>query len=275
MAHILIPTDFSANAFNAALYAIELYGAEGNTFTLLHAYMSVTDPMILQGEGLDAEITRDANKGLADLADRIHKNFAGVELDLQQSMMTGDVFSAILAHADEEQEPDLVVMGTQGASGLEEVLLGTHTADVIKKCHLPVLTIPEEASYKTPRRIVMADDGGPVDRTSIKVLLDIARWSQSEIMIVRVVEGEGTSDSEGYDSPYDVLLGAIPHSFHTISGDNVSTALHDMADQSDADLVVVMHRQRSLFAQLFHRSTAAKLAMHTHIPMLVLQQGTR
>ncbi|MBK7298778.1 MAG: universal stress protein [Flavobacteriales bacterium] len=70
------------------------------------------------------------------------------------------------------------------------------------------------------------------------------------------------------------MLGAIPHSFHSISGENVSKALHDMADQSDADLVVVMHRQRSMFAQLFHRSTAAKLAMHTHIPMLVLQQGT-
>ena len=36
--HILIPTDLSPNALNAALYALELYGAEGNTFTLLHCY---------------------------------------------------------------------------------------------------------------------------------------------------------------------------------------------------------------------------------------------
>jgi len=39
MAHVLIPTDFSPNALNAALYALELYGAEGNTFTVLHCYM--------------------------------------------------------------------------------------------------------------------------------------------------------------------------------------------------------------------------------------------
>ncbi|MBP6313266.1 MAG: universal stress protein [Flavobacteriales bacterium] len=273
MAHILIPTDFSANAFNAAVYAIELYGQKGNTFTLLHAYMSVSDPTIVQAAGLEAEIAREANSALGELTERLKEKFAGAELDLQQSMMTGDVFAAILAHTDEERNPDLVVMGTQGASGLEEVLLGTHTADVIKRCHLPVLTVPEEANYRIPRRIVMADDGGPVDRASIKVLLEIARWSQSEIMIVRVFQGEDASNSDDHDSPYDLVLGAIPRSFHSISGENVSKALHDMADQSDADLVVVMHRQRSMFAQLFHRSTAAKLAMHTHIPMLVLQQN--
>ncbi|MFZ1332509.1 MAG: universal stress protein, partial [Flavobacteriales bacterium] len=172
MAHILIPTDFSANAFNAAAYAIELYGQEGNTFTLLHAYMSVSDPTIVQAAGLEAEIAREANSALGELTERLKEKFAGAELDLQQSMMTGDVFAAILAHTDEERNPDLVVMGTQGASGLEEVLLGTHTADVIKRCHLPVLTVPEEANYRIPRRIVMADDGGPVDRASIKVLLD-------------------------------------------------------------------------------------------------------
>ena len=39
MAHILIPTDFSGNALNAALYAIHLHGADGNTFTVLNSYM--------------------------------------------------------------------------------------------------------------------------------------------------------------------------------------------------------------------------------------------
>jgi nucleotide-binding universal stress UspA family protein len=88
---------------------------------------------------------------------------------------------------------------------------------------------------------------------------------------VRVVNEE-TSVDEGAGSIYDSLLGAIPHSFHYISEENVTKALHDMADQNDADLVVVVHRHRGLFEQLFHRSTASKLAMHTHIPMLVLQQ---
>jgi len=39
MAHVLIPTDYSTNALNAALYAVQLYGNEGNVFTILNTYM--------------------------------------------------------------------------------------------------------------------------------------------------------------------------------------------------------------------------------------------
>lgn len=90
-------------------------------------------------------------------------------------------------------------------------------------------------------------------------------------MIVRVTDPERAGEEVG-DSAYDALLGAVPHSHHFISGENVNTALHDLADQSEADMVVVLHRKRGLFEQLFHRSTSTKLAMHTHIPMLVLQE---
>src|SRR5947207_378790 len=38
MAHVLLPTDFSDNALNAALYALRLFGDEGNTFTVVHSY---------------------------------------------------------------------------------------------------------------------------------------------------------------------------------------------------------------------------------------------
>ena len=112
-----------------------------------------------------------------------------------------------------------------------------------------------------------------MQKETLSVLLDIARRSHAEIMIVRVMKEDDGTEETSSSALYDKLLGAIPHSHHYVSGENVNTALHDMADQSDADLVVVVHRQRGLFEQLFHRSTSTKLAMHTHIPMLVLQQS--
>jgi nucleotide-binding universal stress UspA family protein len=185
----------------------------------------------------------------------------------------GDLPNVIARLKHEEEPTELVVMGTQGASGLKEVLMGSNTADVIKRGGLPVLAVPENAEYRSPKRIILADDGGPVEKGTLQVLVDIARWSHAEVMIVRVVSEDDAEGTDEGGSIYDNLLGAIPHSHHFISGENVNTALHDMADQSDADLVVVIHRQRGLFEQLFHRSTSTKLAMHTHIPMLVLQHA--
>lgn len=54
-----------------------------------------------------------------------------------------------------EQKIDLVVMGTKGASGVTEILIGSNTADVIEKCHCPVLAIPAESDFKTPTKVVL------------------------------------------------------------------------------------------------------------------------
>lgn len=271
MAHILLPTDFSSNALNAARYAIQLYGTEGNRFTILNTFMMPRGAASTMWS-IDDLLAKESREGVEAYIQRLREEPDLAKADLHAVSEHGDLPNVVERFRSDEDAPELVVMGTQGATGLKEVLMGSNTADVIKHGGIPVLAVPQDARYSSPKRIVLADDGGPVDQESIKVLQDIARWSHAEIMIVRVSDPE-KADEGTSDSAYDSLLGAIPHSHHFISGENVNAALHDMADQSEADLVVVLHRKRGLFEQLFHRSTATKLAMHTHIPMLVLQQG--
>jgi nucleotide-binding universal stress UspA family protein len=272
MAHVIIPTDFSSNSLNAALFAIRLYGDEGNQFTVLNSYMLPRGAASTMWS-IDDLLAKESQEGINIFVEKLREDLGDLKPEIRTLSEHGDLPNVIERCKEDPEPPELVVMGTQGASGLKEVLMGSNTADVIKRTQLPVLAVPENARYRVPRRIVLADDGGPVDRPTIKVLLDVARWSQAEVMIVRVINEDTTVETGSAASVYDTLLGAIPHSHHYISGENVNTALHDLADQSDADLVVVIHRQRGLFEQLFHRSIATKLAMHTHIPMLVLQQA--
>jgi nucleotide-binding universal stress UspA family protein len=270
MAHILLPTDFSTNALNAARYAINLFGTEGNTFIVLHSYMmprSSASTML----SMDDVLAREAQESMDLFLARMQEEFGSLKPALSGVCEHGDLPNVVQRFAKDAVPPDAVVMGTQGASGLKEVLLGSNTADVVRNGHLPVIAVPENNTYRAPKRIILADDGGPVNKETVKLLLDIARWSQAEVLIVRVVN-EDTAVEEGGNTIYDTLLGAIPHSHHYLSSDDVIKALHDMADQNDVDLVVLVHRQRGLLDQLFHRSTASRLAMHTHIPMLVLQQ---
>lgn len=48
MAHILLPTDLSDQSLRTALFAIDLFGTKGNTYTLVHAFMAIglADPMV-------------------------------------------------------------------------------------------------------------------------------------------------------------------------------------------------------------------------------------
>jgi nucleotide-binding universal stress UspA family protein len=272
MAHVLIPTDFSDNALNAAVYAVNLFGADGNTFTVLNAYAM---PHGTAGNlvNLRPEMARAAAEGVERFVMALEKALPDHATGFRERCEHGDLRSVVARLEHEEDRPDVIVMGTQGATGLKRVLMGSNTADVLQHARTPVLAVPEQARYRPPQRIVLADDGNQVDKGTIELLLDIARWSRSEINIVHVLpEGQG-NEEELNASGYDLVLGAIPHTYHSVSGDNVMVALHDLADQSDADLVVVIHRKRGVLEQLFHRSVATQLAMHTHIPMLILQQA--
>ncbi|MBL0126925.1 MAG: universal stress protein [Flavobacteriales bacterium] len=272
MAHVLLPTDLSDNALNAAVYAVRLFGGEGNRFTVLNTYVVSQGTTIDMWDASDM-IVRGFREGLDRSVERLRAAFPGMDLDLEAVCVYGDLSTVIAGYAGEDEPPAMVVMGTQGASGLDEVLFGSNTASVIKHGHLPVLAVPAQAEYKTPRRVLLADDGGPTDKQTLSPLIDIARWSQSEITVVRVMDEAGnTENSGGVAQLYDVLLGAIPHTQQFLSGHDVGAALNDLADQSDADLLVVLHRDRGVFEGLFHRSVAANMAMHTHLPLLVLQQ---
>lgn len=271
MAHVLFATDLGAQALNAARYAVSLFGVEGNTFTVLHTFF--TPPSEPGTVGLDNELAgRLAAEGVATFAQALIGACPDVHLELAAVSAYGELEDVLQDMASEPERPDVVVMGGRTTTKLERTLLGSNTASVIRHTGLPVLTVPAGTAYRAPARIVLADDGGPVERDAVKLLVDIARWSRSEVKIVHVVPADRL-DEEGVEgSGYDQLLGAIPRSYHTVSGDNTLLVLSELADQSDADLVVVMHRQRGLLDQLFHHSVATDLALHTHIPMLILQQ---
>ena len=266
---ILLPTDFSENALNAAIYAVRLFGTEGNRFMLLHTFIS---PLEVDGFAArtQEDLAQDADAALRIFEQRVRKGLAGLVPVIERVCEHGDLPNAVERFAEQPHPPQMVVMGTQGASGLQAALFGSNTAAVIARSALPVLAVPERTRYRTPRHILLADDGGAVDRRALAPLLDIARWSHSEITVVRV--GHAGDEGSAEESIYDTYLGAIPHSHQHISGENVERTLNEMADQGETDLLVVLHRQRGPFETLFHRSAASELVMHTHVPMLVLHQ---
>jgi nucleotide-binding universal stress UspA family protein len=273
MARILIPTDFSSGSLRAAVYAVRLFGADGNQFVLLNTFMMPAGAASTMWN-MDELLARESEAGLKQFESVLRAALPSADANIETVCEHGDLPNVVDRYLGDEDKPICVVMGTLGASGIQEALFGSNTASVIKHGSFPVLAVPANAEYRAPKRIVLADDGGPVKKESLALLLDIARWSQSELRIARVVNEQVSADDGGLQA-YDQLLGGIPHSQQYLSAENVEAALNDLAEQGDADLLAVLHRKRGLFQGFFHRSTAAKLAMHTHLPLLVLQQAER
>lgn len=131
---ILCALDFSAHADAAFHTALGLAREEGAGLVLLHVYVPGT-PLIPGGKRARAKKLTDQD--LADrLRDYIEENYlAKVEgVQCQVVLRRGHPSVEILAHLD-DQPADLIVMGSQGLSGMGLVLLGSVAERVVRKAN--------------------------------------------------------------------------------------------------------------------------------------------
>src|SRR5690606_13598833 len=147
MKKILLPTDFSENAFNAIKYAVQLFKKEKCTFFLLNTYTPVlydSDYILYSPASslsLDEVYKNNSQSGLEKVEKRILAEFPN---DLHSFKLISS-FSLLNEEIKEQVKTrniDLVVMGTQGATGAVQILFGTHTVHAIKRAICPVLAIP-------------------------------------------------------------------------------------------------------------------------------------
>lgn len=140
--HILLPADGSDSAQRAIDKALGLARAFGSRVTAIY----VIDPYAFSGVGTDfayghAEYLSAASaEGKTALA-QVSALFeaAGVATDTAL-VEAHSVSKGILAKA-QEVGADLIVMGSHGKRGLEKLVLGSVTSQVLSHAHLPVLVV--------------------------------------------------------------------------------------------------------------------------------------
>ncbi len=264
MAHILLPTDFSDHALNACAYALELYATEGNTFTLVHAYI---DPV----PGYDQVIQMSsANyaasvEGMALFVERFRGLTGGARVPLRTEVVYGLLTTALNALC-EEGDVDVIVMGTQGASG--SLFFGSSAASVVKHSSVPVLVVPQYATYFDLHHLLLADDRRPVDPAALQPLLTIARLTGARLTVAHVTSP--TETPAPAPPHYTALFADLPTTFTEVQGTDIAHVLHTTATDRQANLVAVLHRHTGLLDALFHTSIAKQLALHSNVPLLVL-----
>jgi nucleotide-binding universal stress UspA family protein len=146
MKTIIAPVDFSDNAINALQFAIELAKRVPAKLTILTAVQNKQEE-------------EKAEKKFAMLEAKLKKSTVS-KLNYEIVTMQGS-FLSVMKKAIAAMNPDLIVMGTKGASGLKRILIGSNTVNVISKTKQPVLVIPESARFgnflrKGKSKIVLA-----------------------------------------------------------------------------------------------------------------------
>jgi len=276
MKKILFPTDFSEKANNAFVYALkwaEKYDAE---IVTLHVYelpildMSYVDVPIYQAEVYQTlelnsfENFKDQIPVLREIARR-HKL---EHIPISNVLLSGDLVSNILQLVESERI-NFVIMGTSRVSGFKEMFLGTNTASVMTGSEAYVIGIPDDSSYQPIHKICFTTQFSTEELEALRKLIPIAKKFDAAIECIFIE----TDDNEVKDviiADWKMIFSMEKVTFHTVKSNDVEDSILDFIKLHRINLLAVAKHKRGFWDSLFHASLTKKLAMHIHIPLLVV-----
>lgn len=270
---IVYPTDFSACAENALHYAVTMAKALDGTIHMVH-FLDVSKTLatdespirvMREIELMEMDAKKELNKRTTKIMDR--------KVACACEVLKGDRYSWLPNYVREEK-PMMIVMGTKGTNNLENKIIGSETYGMIKTCGLPVLAVPEMASFTGLQKMVFATDYQTSDIDQLEFLLRIAEHLQATVEVVHVAEND-LKETEKWaymNQLKEEVLARIQYNklhFKFLYAANVAERLGMFLDESGADLLALVSRKRNFIDQLFSKSLTKKMVYHTHTPMLI------
>lgn len=277
MKNILIPTDFSENAWNAITYGLELFNKTSCTFYLVNvhpiaAYSGGEPAMYVSPQLLEDSILKENKAKMNHLLKRVEH----LPINTRHTFKTEVSYGFFTDHIKKEvidKNIDLIMMGTKGATGLKAISMGSNTGDVITKVPCAVLAVPENAKYSRPKEI-----GFPTDfqlgynwkvMQNLKELI-ITNNSAIRFLYVSSNEERLSEQQQKNRQFLEDYFTDIEISFHTLTGKKLDETIQNFIECRDLDMIVMVAKHLNFIERILFRPTVEKVSYHTTIPFLVL-----
>lgn len=278
MKRILVPTDFSTCADNAINFAVQSAKLLPIEVIIIHSY-EINSNMYVDYIGVNKAynqtLVNDYTNKLADLKKSILET-EGIKVTTR--LYTDSIEDSILK-ATEENQIDLIVMGTLGASGLKEKLWGSKTAGIIGKTRVPVLAIPFEYQWKKPGKMLLAINQFEDEPGMLDFPFEMADQYKAQVIITVFTDDDDDDEITVLNrtheiSAYEKLLNqtynkdsiTVTH----IVGKEFEETLQEYIKQSGIDIVTMVTYQKTFLESIFHSSKTKRMAYHTTIPLLAI-----
>lgn len=176
----------------------------------------------------------------------------------ETKMVFGNPFAGISKEIVEAQA-DIVIMGSKGSSGLEEVLIGSNTEKVVRHSNCPVITIKGKVEPDAIKKIVFASDFNNVPGDVVKRLKKLVETIDAELHLVKIntpsmFENTRTSMEKINDFINDFNFGATSSSVYNSTSEE--DGILEFAEDISADMIAMATHGRTGFLHLLSGSIA-------------------
>ena len=280
MKNILLPTDFSENAWNATIYAINLYKKESCRIFLMNSYdvngyheNSVMDPVPAKEELIKHK--EDSEEKLNRLSEVIKKGFSNPKHKFKCVALNKTLIDSINNELS-QHEFEVILIGTQGTTGAYEVIFGSNTIQIlneIKNC--PILAVPSNVSFQELKEIVLATSYKiEHSKEDLKYLIQLAKQNNSAIRTLHIEESGGLSISQKHNKYHlETCLKERPHSAHSLAHVSIPIGIYCFTESRGSDMIVFINKKHNFLEKLLFKPLYKDLGNYSRVPLLVLHRS--
>jgi nucleotide-binding universal stress UspA family protein len=281
MKTIVVLTDFSDIALHAAETSVMLSEKLNTDLFLFNAYINVpVIPQYAAGPWVVDEIMQwkvESDQKLDKLADHLHRiikhkdqhphkpsiHYMAGEGNLGENMV--DIIN--------DKDVELIVMGARADSNLHSIFNSSDTSSVINHTTRPVLVVPLGADLKQLNKVIFATDFDSEDMKAIHYLVKLGKLFDFELEVVHInLLSEKEIPKTEREMSFIREVTRLKYSkitYKEVKGKDVIDRLHALCNETEADLLAMVHYQHSYFTRLFQHSTTKKALSDQKTPLLI------
>ena len=274
---ILIPTDFSRNAYNAIKYAMELYKREYCDFFILNTYYlsGYSKDNLLSPLPTDEELAKVKDKSEKNM-ERLKMQMGFYEENEKHSFNFLSEFGSffdVMIKIVEREDIELVVMGTQGETDNKTVILGSNALNAMEKIrNCPVLAIPSTVLFKDPNEIVFPTSFRThYKQKELATLVEISRLLNSPIRILHIQKDKALTKAQLENKQLlETILEPASFTHHRLYNIDLKEGVTSFIQSRESEMIAIVNKKHNFFGSIFSNPMVKELGKHTNVPLLAM-----
>jgi len=275
MENILLPTDFSENSKNAIRYALKFFEGEKCTFHILNSqkpsgYITADVLYGAPGTSVYEGILNDNKEGVEKMA-QFCRSISGAEDFTFVTTVDFDNIVDAVNQAVALNNIELILMGSNGATGAAEVIFGSNTLKIIRNVNCPVLVIPEGYSFEKINSVLLSlNYQYEVSNKSLNVISEIVKKHDASLKILEIEE-ENIELATKRNHTEEVFK-EIGFERFAIKNIPASIAINAFEQLIPIQLHVMVVERKSFLNRFIFGSETSKISYGSPVPLLVLHE---
>ena len=282
MKRILVPTDFSINAHNAFRFALHIADKFNASISTVHignpvkSYKDYSPQTLFQKmeSEMEKEFEKYQEEAVVLRQSAENENMTRVQVNhiLREGHFLPEVLDVLA-----QDDYDLIVMGTKGASNVSKILFGSNTTKLIAKAPCPVLAVPDEAQYTGFAKMAYAMEIKWKKDFAIETSLDWAKRFKGKLDCF-TIERNGSRNWERLEeviNDYKYEFRKYENlKFELVDDKDFYWGIHNFIRFRRPNLLVMVYRKLGIIDKFLLDRKVRDVALGTEIPLLILKEKT-